>query len=205
MNLQDVIRRGTRAAQPVATVVPIGTLYYVTNETLLERSTGAAWEAYSAAGPGYTDEQAQDAIGLMVDSSLVYTDATPLLVVAPFVKKRVIILIIDGNNAVITTGIKGYIRIPFGGTITKWTLLADQAGSIVVDIWKDLYANFPPTAADVITAASKPTITAAVKAEDSVLTGWTTAIASGDVLGFNVNSVATIQRVTLELEVTISS
>ncbi len=29
--------------------------------------------------PGYTDEQAQDAVGAMVDSTLVYVDATPLL------------------------------------------------------------------------------------------------------------------------------
>jgi hypothetical protein len=32
-----------------------------------------------AAGGGYTNEQAQDAIGAMVDGSLVYVDATPLL------------------------------------------------------------------------------------------------------------------------------
>lgn len=31
------------------------------------------------AGAGYTDEEAQDAVGAMVDTTLVYTDATPLL------------------------------------------------------------------------------------------------------------------------------
>jgi hypothetical protein len=36
-------------------------------------------EALILAGGGYTDEQAQDAIGAMVDSSLNYVDATPLL------------------------------------------------------------------------------------------------------------------------------
>lgn len=33
----------------------------------------------NATGAGYTDEQAQDAVGAMIDSSLVYVDATPLL------------------------------------------------------------------------------------------------------------------------------
>jgi hypothetical protein len=46
--LQDVLQRGTRAAQPLATSVPIGTLYYVTDETVLERSDGTNWQSYSA-------------------------------------------------------------------------------------------------------------------------------------------------------------
>ena len=47
--LQDVIQRGTRAAQPVATAVPAGTIYFVTGENVLERSSGTAWESISAA------------------------------------------------------------------------------------------------------------------------------------------------------------
>jgi hypothetical protein len=39
--------------------------------------TGTTLDA--AAGSGYTDEQAQDAVGAMIDSSLTYVDATPLL------------------------------------------------------------------------------------------------------------------------------
>lgn len=45
----DAIQRGTRGAQPAAAAVVIGTLYFVTDEGVLERSTGAAWESYSAA------------------------------------------------------------------------------------------------------------------------------------------------------------
>lgn len=80
MNLEDVIQRGTRALQPLATVVASGTLYYVTDELVTERSNGTIWQSVSDAGTGYTTEQAQDAVGVMVDaSSLLYTDATPLL------------------------------------------------------------------------------------------------------------------------------
>lgn len=50
MLLEDVILRGNRAGQPVATAVPTGTLYCVTDEDdIIERSSGAAWEAYSPA------------------------------------------------------------------------------------------------------------------------------------------------------------
>ena len=107
--------------------------------------------------------------------------------------------IIDGGGSTITTGVKGYIPIPFAGAIVGVRLLADQSGSIVVDIWKDTYANYPPIDADSITASAVPTITTAEKSEDLTLTGWTTAITAGDILGYNVDSVTTHQRVTVEL------
>ncbi len=44
---RETHRRGLRSAQPLATDVLNGTLYYVTDEGVLERSTGAAWESYS--------------------------------------------------------------------------------------------------------------------------------------------------------------
>jgi hypothetical protein len=45
---RKLTRRDTRANQPAATAVAEGTLYYVTDERLLERSTGSAWENVSA-------------------------------------------------------------------------------------------------------------------------------------------------------------
>ena len=113
-----------------------------------------------------------------------------------------ITFIIDGGGEAITTGEKGHLEIPFACTVERATLLADQSGSIVVDIWKDTYINFPPTVADTITASAKPTISAAQKSQDSTLTGWTKSIADGDILAFNVDSCTTIQRVTLSLKVT---
>jgi len=82
------------------------------------------------------------------------------------------------------------------------TLLADQTGSIVIDIWKDTYANFPPTDGDSITASAPPTITTALKSQDSTLTGWTTTIAANSILRINVDSCTTITRATLFLNVT---
>jgi hypothetical protein len=109
--------------------------------------------------------------------------------------------VIDGDGATIATGIKGDLVVDFACTITGVTLLADQSGSIVVDVWKDTYANFPPTDADSITASAPPTITTATKSQDTTLTGWTTSIAAGDILRFNVDSVTSIQRATVALTV----
>lgn len=106
---------------------------------------------------------------------------------------------IDGGGSAITTGQKGYIQCPFTGTITQCTLVADQVGSCVVDIWKTTYAGAPPTVANTITAAALPTLAAAIKSTDVTLTGWTTAVVTGDVLGFNVNSASTITRLSLIL------
>jgi hypothetical protein len=115
--------------------------------------------------------------------------------------------VIDGAGATITTGVKGYIEVPFACTINRATLLADQSGSIVVDVWKTTYSSFDggsthPVAGDKITASAPPTISSATKAQDSTLTGWTTSISAGDILAFNVNSVTTCQRVTISLKVT---
>ena len=117
-------------------------------------------------------------------------------------KIAAIAFVIDGGGAVITTGAKGYVEVPFACTINRATMLADQSGSIVVDVWKDTYANYPPVDADSITASAPPTISGATKSQDSTLTGWTTSIAAGDVLGFNVDSASTVTRVTLSLKVT---
>jgi len=107
--------------------------------------------------------------------------------------------IIDGGGSAITTGQKGHIEIPFACTITGWTLLADQSGSIVLDVWKDTYANFPPTVADTIAGSEKPTLSSVQKNQDLTLTTWTTAVSAGDILAFNVDSVATVTRVTLSI------
>jgi len=112
-----------------------------------------------------------------------------------------ITFVIDGGGIAITTGQKGHIEISFACTIQQVTMLADQSGSIVVDIWKDTYANFLPTDADSITASAVPTITTATKSQDTTLTGWTTAIAAGDILAFNVDSCTTITRCTISLKV----
>jgi hypothetical protein len=44
---KNLVTRGLRSAQPAATAVPEGTLYYVTDEAVTERSSGTVWQTMS--------------------------------------------------------------------------------------------------------------------------------------------------------------
>jgi hypothetical protein len=91
-------------------------------------------------------------------------------------------------------------RIPVAGTITGvYVLTRGGPGSCVIDIRKDTFANFPPTAGDTITAAAKPTIASDVKYSDTTLTGWIKTLAIGDILSFHVESTSTFTGITVIL------
>jgi hypothetical protein len=115
--------------------------------------------------------------------------------------------VIDGGGATIPTAPAGFLEVPFACTIGQADMLADRAGSIVIDVWRCTYAQFDagathPVAGDKITASAPPTISSATKSTDTTLSGWTTTLAAGDILGFNVNSITSIRRVTVSLKVT---
>jgi hypothetical protein len=134
-------------------------------------------------------------------------DVDGVLLTTEKVKNITITFVIDGGGLAITTGQKGHLEIPFACTLTGWTLMADVAGAIVIDVWKDNYANFPPTNADAMPGGGKePTIAATnQKNQDIDISDWTTvAIAAGDILAFNVDSCTTITKVTLSLKATKS-
>jgi hypothetical protein len=103
---------------------------------------------------------------------------------------------IDGGGEAITTGTKGYAVVPFSCTIQSWSVVADQSGSIVLDVWKHTAV---PTNSNTITASAKPTLSAAQLAVAQAATGWTTAVSANDVLGFEVESATTVTRATLTI------
>lgn len=108
---------------------------------------------------------------------------------------------IDNGGVAITTGVKADVKMDMPCSITEWTVLSDVSGSIVIDVWKDTYANFPPTVGDtMVGGGNKPTISASIKGQ-AAPSGWTTvAIAAGEILRFNVDSVSTITRATIILK-----
>jgi hypothetical protein len=64
MRLDQVILRGTRAAQPVATTLPNGALYEVSDEDLIEYVVSGAWALWATLGggggaPGGSDKNVQ--------------------------------------------------------------------------------------------------------------------------------------------------
>lgn len=109
--------------------------------------------------------------------------------------------VLDDGGAVLATGVKGGFEIPFDGYIMYNSLgsLDGVTGSIVIDLWKDTYANFPPTVADTITASAKPTITTSTKSQDKTLTNWIRDVKAGDWIFVNIDSVTSFTKVLLSL------
>jgi len=112
-------------------------------------------------------------------------------------------VVIGGSGAAITTGTKDTFEVPHAMTLSSVTATADVSGSIVVDLWKDTYANYPPTDADSICSASPITISTATKSQDLSLTGWTKAWSQGDIILPNVDSCTTITKVSLSFKGTM--
>lgn len=108
----------------------------------------------------------------------------------------------DGSGAALTVGTKNRYHVPFACSISKIYMYADQTGSVVLDIWKDSYANYPATIADTIVASAKPTISSAEKSTDTTLTGWTTTLSADDHLVVNVDSCSSITWLKLVIVVT---
>lgn len=115
-------------------------------------------------------------------------------------------LVADGAGAILTPGLKAYLPVHFDCTIVGVKIFGDQAGSVVVDIYKCAQTDFDagathPVVADSITAAAKPTISGGTRMSDTLLVGWDTILEAGDVLAINIDSVATFRQITVTIEV----
>lgn len=114
---------------------------------------------------------------------------------------------IDGGGSAIATGqIKMTVQIPFAGTIVGWAIMADQAGSISVDVWKKASSPPPsapsiPASADKISASAPAALSSAQTAGggSSAISTWTTAVAEWDVMGFDITAAATVTAAMIEI------
>lgn len=110
----------------------------------------------------------------------------------------------DGVDTIVV-GTKGYVVLPYACIIKGFRITEVSgtpiAGSIVIDVWKDTTANYPPTVADTIAGTEKPTLTSAKTNSDTSLTTWTTSCAKGDCIGYYVDSVTDCCHVQLIIEV----
>jgi hypothetical protein len=110
--------------------------------------------------------------------------------------------VIDGGGSAITTGNKGWLYIPWPATIFFTRLMADQSGSIVIDILRSTGGAFPSVS--MVGGGNKPTLSAA-QTSFVAPSGWTSVVlARDDWIAFNVTSVATVTKVTLGLDVSRS-
>lgn len=91
-------------------------------------------------------------------------------------------------NLIGDVGEQAWVRVPYNSNIVGWELTADSSGSAQIDIWKDTFANFPPTNANTITGGNEPELSTQQTNSDDILTSWTTSVNEGDYLLANVDS-----------------
>lgn len=85
----------------------------------------------------------------------------------------------------------------FSGTITSWRITVD-AGTATVDVWKVAVGAFPAVA-NTITASATPAVSSGTTATSSTLTGWTTAVAVGDMVAINLRAISGASVVNIEV------
>jgi hypothetical protein len=105
-------------------------------------------------------------------------------------------------GAPLEVGQEAAVRMAYSGTISKWTIMSRETGTIEFDVYKDVWGNFPPTEVDSIVGASPPTMVDDDNAEDVALTGWTKTVTAGDVLVFAIAGVdGTLSHAILQLDI----
>ena len=96
-------------------------------------------------------------------------------------------------------GQKIMMSVSSAATLSRYTILADASGSVTFSVKKSTYAAYPGSLAD-ITGGANAVITTAQKAQDSTLTGWTTALADNDCVEVEITALTTATNVTLCLK-----
>lgn len=127
---------------------------------------------------------------------------------APTVYRKVGITV-DGSGSAVTTGIKGAIQVDFAGTIIGWSVIADQAGSLTIEVDKKSSSAppntpaIPNTTTDKISASAPIELSTAQSAASGTtgVSTWTTSVSQWDVIQFNVATATTCQRVTAYIRI----
>ena len=115
---------------------------------------------------------------------------------------RTINYVVDNGSRPMTIGNKGYLTIDVTGNIQSFILLADNIGTLELDIRKCNFDDFP--AGTSICGNSRPELNNEVKKSDITLTGWTKQLNAGDILQYEVINVSTsLKKFAIALKVNL--
>lgn len=107
--------------------------------------------------------------------------------------------VLDGRSATLRNGLTRQVELPCHFTALRWSILADRAGSVTIDVWRTPYASLPLTSANSITGGAAAQLAAARYAQGLVPSSWTAGMNAGDILGLLVSNAAAVQRLTFSL------
>ena len=109
----------------------------------------------------------------------------------------------DGGGVAISTGkLAGYITVPYGATISAWSIAVD-VGTCTIKVWKVATGTAVPTAANAINT-SGVAISSGTYVRSTTVTDFTsTTITANDILAFNIEAVAGgCTQLTFTIEIT---
>jgi hypothetical protein len=105
---------------------------------------------------------------------------------------------IDGGGVAIVAGSTRSVTVPYGCTISSWTVLADASGSISVHVSSSSFSDYP-TMFNISGAGNSPSLTSSQK-NAATPSGWTsTSIGQGSIISFVVDSATTVKWVNIVL------
>lgn len=113
--------------------------------------------------------------------------------------EKTISVTFDGGGEELSTGLKAVGPVVENGTLTSWTLYAETAGNLVVDVLVTAVGDYTPEDSDSVTGSNPPSLSMEQFTEDTVLSGWSKTLTKGGVIGFKIVSVAEIQKALLIL------
>ncbi len=115
---------------------------------------------------------------------------------------NVVTVVFDDGGNFLSPMASAPITIPVAATISGWNISAD-AGTCTVRTWKKATGTAIPTVADSISTAGV-SLSTGTHVRSAVRTDFTTSsISAGDMLVFELKSVAGATKVIFELEIAI--
>ena len=113
---------------------------------------------------------------------------------------RTINYVVDNGSRPMTTGNKGYLTIDVTGIIESWILVADNDGTLEVDLRKCTFADYPNVVS--ICGGNTPKLVNTNKNTDITLSGWNTTLNAGDIIQYEViNTTVSISNFAIALKV----
>lgn len=140
--------------------------------------------------------------GINAWTGLPYSTMTPTDVAAAIAAEpTVVTFVFDGQGNDVEAGEVARLVMPYSATITGWRVIGSSAGTFSATLRRATFAAFPTMTT--ISGSDPPALAGTQKAEDTALTGWTTALAMGDVVELLVTE-ATVPWVSVQIVMTRS-
>jgi hypothetical protein len=112
---------------------------------------------------------------------------------------RTINYVVDSGSLAVAHGDKGCLTIDVTGVIESWVIVADKVGSLIVDVKKSSFNNYPNLVS--ICGSSRPSLVNQNKNTDSTLSGWNKTLNAGDVINYEVISASNINKFSISFKV----